>query len=484
VDVKITVGPSRLRVSPQLHPLVFDSARKALKFRVHGYAFTAAHRNYGWDGYKYPLRKDQTAPAGLYAVLKQILKDLGCAVSVTFDGALDPLGTGEIHGLDPDDFQKKAVKMAVKARHGIIWAQIRSGKTAIIAMLASKIGHFPTWVITSASQGGKEVVTQTQEELARHLKVQVGIFSEGHFTPGDVVVTSYEAIKHGFVLNSDQRNVSDRIIDRNRKVVESVKLAKVLILDECHHAFSAKSQEVIGQFSNIGYKIGLSGTPIPDKLSRTEVQMGIGPIVVKGSFEDLIKKGRLAKPLVIVYNLPYRWYSGWFTEYKDVYWSHVIANEFRNRFIADVAKNLMQRGKRVYIMVRRRDHGPNIRKYLPESVWIHGDIKSATRKTLYAALQKGTLKCIITTVGKEGLNLPELDAVINAEALSGKVVTIQKMRSLTACAGKEHGIVIDFMDKGKYLADHSESRLGLYQKNKGFDVKIKRVPADYFGGVA
>lgn len=485
MNVLITVGSNRLRIFPRLPEDLLKKARDSVKYRLHNYQFTEAYKNYNWDGYKYPLFKNQTAPAGLYLTLKRSLERLGCTVDVEFSNKIEAIGSGDIYGLTPDDFQKKATKKAIKARYGIISAKIRSGKTAIIAMLCSKIGQFPIWVITDANRGGKEVVVQTQKALSEHLHVDVGIFSEGKFVPGDVVVSSYAALNHGFITDKKKRKrqLSDKIIERNKAILEHAKSAKALILDECHHAFSKKAQAAIEQFSRIGFKIGLSGTPRPDKLTKTEVEMGIGPIITKGSFKALIDKGRLAKPKVIVYDLPYKWFSSYFTEYHDVYWTHVIENEYRNRFIADAAKKLMQRGKSVFIMIQRLQHGPNLRALIPGSVLVHGSIKTDTRKKLYTALEKGSLKCIITTVGKEGLNLPKLDAVINAEGLSGKVVTIQKLRSLTASEGKKYGLVIDFLDKGKYLFDHSEQRLAQYKRQRGFEVKQKNVPVDYFGEI-
>lgn len=479
MKVQITVGAARLRIYPRLPEEMLKETRESVKYRFEGYIHTKAYKQFGWDGYKYPLRTDQTAPAGLYLTLKRRLEDAGCSVDVEFSNAVEAIGSGKISGLTPDSFQKKAVKTIVKAKYGIISAKIRSGKTAIIAMITSKIGQYPIWVVTDAQRGGREVVSQTQKALKEHLDVDVGIFSASRFVPGDVIVTSYTALNHGFI--TDKRRRSDKILARNKEILKSAKSAKALILDECHHAFAPKAQEAIAQFSNIGYKIGLSGTPKPDKLTKIEVEAGVGPIVVQGTFKSLIDKGRLAQPRVIMYNLPYSWFSAYFTEYQDVYYSYILENEYRNRFIADIAKNLMKRGKSVFIMVQRLQHGPSLRALIPGSVSMTGQIKSKTRKKLYGAVEKGSLQCIITTVGKEGLNLPKLDAVINAEGLSGKVVTVQKMRSLTACEGKKYGLVVDFLDKGKYLSNHSEQRLAQYKRQSGFEIKVKDVPTDYFG---
>jgi hypothetical protein len=78
------------------------------------------------------------------------------------------------------------------------------------------------------------------------------------------------------------------------------------------------------------------------------------------------------------------------------------------------------------------------------------------------------------------LNLPKLEAVINAEGYKSSVVTTQKMRSLTASEGKAHGIIIDFLDKGKDLRDHSDMRKQKYHSFDGFIVKEREVTKNHF----
>lgn len=478
MDISILIGPSRLKISPKIHPIQLEELRKQLKYRIKNYQYTKAYKSRGWDGYIMALKKDQTAPSGLYRMIAKRLKQQGHTVNIEYAPNIPPTGRGEILDLTPDEFQKKAMRAAAKYRRGIIWARIRSGKTAIIAMVTDKINTHPVWILTSALMGGVGVVDQTRDELQRFLGRPVGIFSEGVYEPEDITVSSYAALNRA--LNYNKKSTSKAIADRNERIKKHVFATKALILDECHHSFSEKTAEALDKFENIGYKIGLSGTPHPSGISKKEVESKLGPVIAKNNFKDLVDQGRLAKPVVYMYDIPYKWFGANFNEYSDAYMMNIVENEYRNMFIAEVAKNLIKRNKTVYILVRRKIHGPILREKLPGSVWLSGEIKSTTRKNMYTALQKGNLKCIITTVGREGLNLPKLDSVINAEGLSSKVSTVQKMRSLTASKGKKYGIVVDFFDKGKYLADHSDARYTEYKKNKGLKVKIKKVPAGYF----
>jgi superfamily II DNA or RNA helicase len=134
-------------------------------------------------------------------------------------------------------------------------------------------------------------------------------------------------------------------------------------------------------------------------------------------------------------------------------------------------------------MVRKRYHGELLQELIPRSVYVHGDISSTIRKELYSRLHKKEISCIISTVGKVGLDIPNLNAVINAEGLAAETITLQKMRSLTASSDKDYGIIIDFMDHGVYLRDHSELRLAMYKKIDGFIIKEYKVSPTLFDEV-
>jgi len=153
----------------------------------------------------------------------------------------------------------------------------------------------------------------------------------------------------------------------------------------------------------------------------------------------------------------------------------------RNRFIAEIADKLKEDNKNSFIMVSIVEHGNLLRKEIPGSFFVHGGTKTKTRNEIYRSLEEKELYCIIGTVGKEGLDLPRLDAVINAEGYSSSVVTTQKMRSLTAEKNKKFGFVFDFTDKERiYLEKASKEREKRYRSFGGFIIKKRKVPEDHF----
>ena len=75
------------------------------------------------------------------------------------------------------------------------------------------------------------------------------------------------------------------------------------------------------------------------------------------------------------------------------------------------------------------------------------------------------MKCVIcTAVWKEGVNIPELNVVINAAGGKSELVTLQTIgRGLRKTENKSELIIYDFFDNSHhYLVDHFGHRFCLY----------------------
>lgn len=476
----IHVDSVRLYVEPKMPVEILTEVREKTKYHPNGYKYMPLYVSHAWDGYKYIFyKRDQSCPSGCYRIIKEILKKLGHTSETTFEKNYEPTGEIIVHGLPVgaklEDYQIDAIESAVASKYGIISAAIRSGKTAMIAGMIAKINHFPAWVLTHSS---KELIRQTKKELERFLQRPIGVFSESVYEPEEITVAGYKSLVR--IYSKDNVEKSAALTSRNDDLAESIKETKVLILDECQYAFSQKSRDLLEHFVNIGYRIGLSGTPKPDNVTRIEMEATIGPVISKVKFETLIELGRLAQPMIFLYDLPHDWFRVHLSEYPDLYQANIVENYHRNNFIAELVKNLKTQKKTVLVMVARKQHGEILSGLIQDSVYIHGEIDANFREQVFNRLKEKSLSCIISTVGKVGLNIPSLDAVINAEGYEASTLTIQKMRSLTACENKEAGIVIDFMDKGKYTRAHAEERRHMYENLDGCIVKSKTVKKDHF----
>lgn len=473
MNVDIYVTPITSFIYTSIPSVILEEISNKLKYRVHGYEFTQLGMSGQWDGYKRLFkRRDRSFPTGCLRRVVRILKNLNCTCILEFSVNDKAVGEFSIQNINPFQFQLDCALKAVNNRYGIIHAPVRAGKTAIIGLILSKISQYPVWIITY----GKDLVLQTKREMERFLGKSVGIFSGGSFENSDIIVSSYQAVSRIY----DPTEKSSRIQDRNEEIINSIQSSKVLILDECHYALAPKISALLSKFINTSFKIGLSGTPKPKNKSALELEAAIGPILVKIPVKQLIELKRIAKPVILMYDLPSNWYTYHLGEFAEWYEANIVRNICRNKLIAKLVDKLNNQNKTCFVMVRKRYHGELLQELIPKSVYVHGDISADIRKELYARLQKNEISCIISTVGKVGLDIPNLNAVINAEGLEAETTTIQKMRSLTAASDKEYGIVIDFMDKGMYLRNHSETRLAMYKGVEGFTVKEFAVKKELF----
>lgn len=472
MHLTLFVGATRLCIKPDLPSKDLQDIKKVFTFTVPGYQYTRQHKLMGWDGSICLVKRNQELPLGCLHRLSKYLKRQGYQVHIVYSNECTPQGKIEVADLELDPFQIRAVKQALKYRYGVLMAPMRSGKTAIMGAVVNAIGHYPVWLVTSS----RDLVVQSRGDLEKHLNREIGFFSESEYCPGDVTITSYQAL----TAACGQRAKRADTKRRNAKIQDELGKAKVLVLDECHHAVSKEFEKVLNRFQNAAYRIGLSATPKPDNVPLIEFESKLGSVVSLTPYQTLIDQGRLAKPLIVMYDLPYAWYTSYLPTYADVQVSNLVDNAMRNRFIARIAEKLKEKGKTVFIKVTRLDHGNNLNDMIPGSVFVRGSMDSNVRKGIYQALQDKTIHCVIATVGKEGLNLPKLDAVINAEGMRSRLANRQKMRSLTASEGKKYGLIIDFLDKGKYLRKHAKKRLELYRSMTGFKVQVKKVPKDLF----
>ena len=96
-----------------------------------------------------------------------------------------------------------------------------------------------------------------------------------------------------------------------------------------------------------------------------------GKVVAKVTARRLIKKGILAKPFVYFTKVtkPQIHHVG---SYGDVYTKGIVGNEVRNQLIVRYAQELVSAGRRVWIFVKRIQHGKALERAIEHSVFLSG----------------------------------------------------------------------------------------------------------------
>ena len=150
----------------------------------------------------------------------------------------------------------------------------------------------------------------------------------------------------------------------------------------------------------------------------------------------------------------------------------VVDNLARNMMIIVTAKNLISENKSVLINVNRIKHGKILEEmatnYGVKCKFVHGADGDDSRTKIKKALESKKIKCVIASaIFKEGVNIPSLDACVNAAGGKSEIATLQALgRGLRTTKTKKEVLIIDFNDTSNmYLRSHFRARLAVYKKN-------------------
>jgi len=302
---------------------------------------------------------------------------------------------------------------------------------------------------------------------------RVGIIGDGQWEEENVTVALIHALSAAKKSKGTKR----------KRYVALTRGAGMVVFDECHHLTGDDWRKVMLDF-HAYYRVGLSATALLERTS--EVEKGViwlaaccGPIRCEVDMSDLIDEGHLVCPTFLLY--PIRRPEG----IAAMRWSQRLVNEavyqnvYRNNLIARLADEWVKKGRQVLVVTNRINQVDELMgRFRSPAGWITGELKSKEeRENVMWMYRRGDLKVLVGTVFGEGIDLPEIDVVINAEGGKDPKRTIQRLRNLTPREGKTDAIVIDFMDvTNPYFAAHSRERLAEYRRERAFKFKVMEAP--------
>jgi superfamily II DNA or RNA helicase len=253
----------------------------------------------------------------------------------------------------------------------------------------------------------------------------------------------------------------------------------LVIFDECHHLRGDSWHGTMMDF-RCRYRMGLSATVYLD--SEREQERGViwlraccGNIKYEVSTSLLIEQGYLMRQHVELYSVdkPDRKGEPWSSELRDYC---VYENPYRNRKIVRLAQKKLAKGLNVMIVTNRLNQIALLSDMLEaagiEHVTVTGRDSSETRTDRVELFTGGHAPVILGTVFGEGIDIPEVEVVINAEGGKDMKATVQRMRNMTPSEGKTRCVLVDFADStNKYFHDHYKARLATYESESAFVVK-------------
>jgi superfamily II DNA or RNA helicase len=365
-------------------------------------------------------------------------------------------------GLKHRSFGVDLLLNAVKAKRGVLKAPTGTGKTFIGLSLIYSIKNLEGGVLWLVHT--KDLLSQTAKEAEVFFgKQNIGKIGDG-LCQDDKFLTI--ATRQSFIDLAGKLGTAYDMV----------------IVDEVHHisTFSGDYAKILSQIM-APIRIGLTATLRTDQEGLLAMEAFIGPVIGEYTINEGREDGYMANPKIIITKLTKKRLTKT-TEndktedcrtYSDVYEYGVVRNLERNVIISNLISEYEKIGKTCLVVVNKIAHGQllqNIcRNKKVEAEFVCGSTDTESRDLAKKYLNEKNLKCVIcTAVWKEGVNIPELDVVINAAGGKSELNTLQAVgRGLRRTKTKEELIIHDFFDPSHhYLVDHFGYRISLYMENK------------------
>jgi superfamily II DNA or RNA helicase len=424
--IEIIIGNSYSKIK-HLNPAQERALRKALSYTVGG--SSAYFTGFGIRK-KSLLSKKGDFPTGL---LKRVMDTLKDPVSVV-DRRIRP-DTNPVFQLpsscpSPHSWQVSALADAYLAHRGTISACTGSGKSLLIALIASRL-NVDTLVVVPTL----EIKKQLSETLIR-------------------------------VLGRKHKCTVENI---DSTALKSGKKYDCLIIDEAHHT-AAKTYQDLNKtvWSGIYYRFFMTATPFRNDSEETLLFEAIaGKVIYKLDYETAIKDGYIVPIKAYYIDLP-KQPTDAFT-WQEVYKDLVVNNEYRNNMISSMLRALSS--KSVLCMVKEVAHGKNI----DCDYFVHGQDEES-RELIQRFNDKEILGLVGTTgIIGEGVDTRPCEYVIIAGLGKAKSQFMQQVgRAVRKYPDKEYAKIIIFRDPShKYLLRHFKEQCKILKEEYGGVTAIK-----------
>ncbi len=487
--VTIEISTIRSRIVGALTSEVLETLDKKLSYQVvSDYALfnNRFYRRPGNDGFDHRFDiKRQTFDTGLVPAVQKILSSHKVEAQVKDKRKYVPLGTpiplseeAKEANIVIRDYQQEAIEKALAAKQGLLMLATGAGKSLCIAAI---VGHLNLKSVIFVHT--KDLLYQMKRNIEFLLGVQCGQVGDSIVDIKQITVATMQTASRAIgkrYIKYDKDDWDDKKTKLDKKQKDAIKKMLVdtntLVVDECHHANCKTLQTLARTCKNANYRYGASATLREDG-ADIAIYGALGQILHRISASELIEKGWLVPPTIYVYKMPE------VTKVEDkgldwhaVYKKRIVEHNGRNKLIAEAALQLFEKGKKVLILVKEIGHGNTIYELLENSEafirFIQG--RDRDREEVLAQFKSSQLDILIaTSLADEGLDLPILDAVILAGGGKSAVKALQRIgRTLRLYDGKDKAIVVDFLDSGKWVRQHSLKRISIYKREPKFTVKV------------
>lgn len=356
------------------------------------------------------------------------------------------------------DYQLDAVHAVHKRSRGIIWVPTGGGKTEIAAGLVMSLPCRWLFVVhrTNLAENAAE-----RFELRNGGTEAAGMIVEGRFDVQRYTCATFQSL-WSLLKNGDQR------------VGALLSNVEGIIVDEAHTLPASSFWRVVMACPSAFFRVGMSGTPLArgDRRSMFTIA-ATGPVLYRIKPEVLIQAGVLSRPLIRMCAIEQTTKG---QNYQGVYGECVVRSSRRNRLVLAMTKAAT---KPAIVFVKQIDHGKDLQKRFSkagiESEFVWGEKNLAKRKAAVRRLEHGDTDVMIASVVfQEGVDIPDLRAVVNAAGGKSAIAALQRMgRGMRVSSdGSTDFEVWDVYDeRPPMLMRHAKARRKAYEA-EGHEVQI------------
>jgi superfamily II DNA or RNA helicase len=442
--MKIHVGNLKSKIETD-NPQLLNALIQLYSFKIPGSEYSPRYKSHRWDGKKRFISGGGIFRTGLLSKVIKDLEKIDCTPEITYSYKKQIThGYYDIDNFSFYDYQEKLIKKALECQRGVVKSPTGSGKTLIMAALVKAWAGKKMVLLFNA----KQLLTQTYKFLTDTCGIDnVGLcYGEGYIY-GDIMLCTVQSI--------------EKILDTHLKETE------VLMVDECHEFANGKlTLAAIRAFPKAKIRLGFTATPPRENIARYNLEGALGEVWEIVETSDLVESGKLARPIIQLVDRTYA-ASGADEDlsYLEVYEQYIIENDIRKQ----------NERARILILTKSLDHGRTLEDLCGSNCEFLEGADSVGER--YNAISRfrgcGESSILIgTKILQTGINIEEITHFINARGMKSEIATLQALgRALRRHDSKEVVYIYDFLDKEKYLLEHSRARKRHYQ-NEGHEVII------------
>lgn len=479
----VKIDAAYLRVECEDQGIIMELT-EFFTFFVPGYKFMPAFKNKMWDG-KLRLLDMRTNKiySGLLMYIKNFCEERGYPLEYDapeHDTNIDWIDWLPLGGIKPREYQKDAIRHALKYHNALLVSPTASGKSLIIYLL---IRYFMEY-----NKDQKILLIVPTTSLVKQM---YGDFAE--YSKEDE--TFNPEICHQIMAGVDKNADTQIYISTWQSIYKMPKAYfqqfGMVIGDEAHN-FKAKSlTSILSKCSNAEYRFGLTGTLDGTQTHKLVLEGLFGPVYNVTTTKKLMDDNHLSNLEIDVVLLKHPQEICKIVskmKYQDEI-SHIVEYNPRNNFITNLA--LDQKGNTLVLFQFVEKHGIPLHKTIESKAhkdrrvfFVAGMTDADTREEVRAITETQNDAIIVASLGtfSTGINIKNLHNIIFASPSKSQIKVLQSIgrvlrKSSDGRPAKVYDIADDFHWKSKknYTLNHSAERIKIYAKQK-FKFKIHEVP--------